>query len=737
MNDSGFPHLWIPDEEVEQLDKKPMKILEDRGLNHGEHGASLSNGLQSIVEAYKHLEADSLSDEELVVFKMILPEGEDIYSQKSIAEKEGLKINAVKDKRHAVVSTSKSMFERLRERVGNYRDSGRLNYFQYVDSFEPFAGEEKQATSLKKYLEAEKDAMSVDVQIMFTPNLEVDVQSRVVAKMIEKHCEFMNDTKQYSLSDGTAVIRADVKVREIKAILDDPAIYRIEQTGFFQLTPSAITGVRKTDKQLDPAIEPDNLPIVVVLDSGVEFSDEYKELVPVHWTATGVKGKGSSHGTEVASKVIFSHIGLQFMNPYLQARAKVIDCDIYGADKSIPQDIMSARIEEAVGTFSDVAKIFNLSSNIPRPIEGDELSILGYQLDSLMRKYHVKFVVSAGNHELAKTCNNLEDILDDDDARIAEPADAMLGITVGAIAGIDNTDMFSKKMEPTAYTRVGPGFAGYYKPDLVAFGGNLNKDYTIPATDPFTQVIIPGGKIGFDVGTSFTAPVVAGDLAEVAAELPGEDIVLAQAVLYNGAERFWNTKKLSKDEAIYLGNQFGRGLSVPKNCKSSSPYKVTFLRSGSLKKKTKEHVRFLMPEIQAKLKGNNTTRITVTCITDAPFDKTKGEQYLGACITADLHKPENGSGKKLSANPNNSDNKGKWDTCNHFTKTFSRFDSGMWEVWLDLFTKWDIDDTMEIPYHLVVTIEDLTQTNNIYEAIIKESAGRFKPVETVRIPIRN
>ena len=60
MNDSGFPHLWIPDEEVEQLDKKPMKILEDRGLNHGEHGASLSNGLQSIVEAYKHLEADSL-----------------------------------------------------------------------------------------------------------------------------------------------------------------------------------------------------------------------------------------------------------------------------------------------------------------------------------------------------------------------------------------------------------------------------------------------------------------------------------------------------------------------------------------------------------------------------------------------------------------------------------------------------------------------------------------------------
>lgn len=43
---------------------------------------------------------------------------------------------------------------------------------------------------------------------------------------------------------------------------------------------------------------------------------------------------------------------------------------------------------------------------------------------------------------------------------------------------------------------------------------------------------------------------------------------------------------------------------------------------------------------------------------------------------------------------------------------------------------------MEIPYYLVITIEDLTKTNNIYEAIIQESAGRFKPIETVRVPVR-
>lgn len=740
MSDIEYlPHLWIPDEEVEPIEKTPRGFSEDRGLDFGVHGATLSSGLQSVMEAYSHLESDSLSDEDIVIFKMVLPEGEDIYAKRDIAEKEGLKINAVKDKRHAVVSTSKSMFDRLSDRVGNYRNSGNLKHFQYVEEFGPVTAEEKQASSLKKYLEEQKDNLTIDVQMMFTPNLDADVQERAAAKMKERigTVNGQKTLKQYKLSDGTVVIRADVPIKELKSLTDDPVIFRVEQTGFFRLSPSAVSVFGATDKQLDPAIKPDDLPVVAVLDSGVDFPDDLSDLVPVHWKATGVSGQGNPHGTEVASKVVFSHIGLQLEDEYLTARAKVIDCDIYGSDKDVSQEDMAERIEEAVVEFHDVAKIFNFSSNIPRAIEGDELSILGYHLDSLMKKYHIKFVISAGNHELAKAGNTLEEILDDTDARIAEPADSMLGITVGAIAGVDSPDMFSKRGMPTAYTRVGPGFAGFYKPDLVAYGGNLMKDLSIAVTDPFSFVVIPGGRIGFDVGTSFTAPVVAGDLAEVSAMLPGSDILLAEAMLYNGVKQLWDTKKLKKDEAVYIGNQYGRGLSDPENCKFSTPYKVSFLRSGVLKKNTKEHVKFLMPEIQALTKGNNTTRVTVTCITDAPIDKTKGEQYLGACITASLRKPENDKGNKNSATPTNSDNRGKWDTCNHFTTILSRFDSGMWEVWLDLFSKWDIDEDMEIPYHLVITIEDLTRTNDIYQAIIKESAGRFQPISAMRIPMRS
>ena len=81
-------HLWIPDEEVETRDKRLMNPTPDPGLDFGVHGATLSAGLQNIVRAYENLESDSLSDEDLVIFKMIVPENSDIYSQRDNLEKD-------------------------------------------------------------------------------------------------------------------------------------------------------------------------------------------------------------------------------------------------------------------------------------------------------------------------------------------------------------------------------------------------------------------------------------------------------------------------------------------------------------------------------------------------------------------------------------------------------------------------------------------------------------------------
>jgi hypothetical protein len=47
-----------------------------------------------------------------------------------------------------------------------------------------------------------------------------------------------------------------------------------------------------------------------------------------------------------------------------------------------------------------------------------------------------------------------------------------------------------------------------------------------------------------------------------------------------------------------------------------------------------------------------------------------------------------------------------------------------------------VEDAQEIEYALAITIEDLTQTLNLYDEIVAEAQGRFPAVQMVRLPVR-
>jgi hypothetical protein len=57
----------------------------------------------------------------------------------------------------------------------------------------------------------------------------------------------------------------------------------------------------------------------------------------------------------------------------------------------------------------------------------------------------VQFVISAGNHDLWKTQKSLEDILDDDESRMAPPADSLYSIIAGSIVGENHDHSLSEK----------------------------------------------------------------------------------------------------------------------------------------------------------------------------------------------------------------------------------------------------------------------------------------------------
>lgn len=757
MADDFRPHLLITEDDVEAIENIKQARSKDLGLDRMEHGTKLSAGLQEIVSAYTRVQGtDSLRDEDIRLFEVVLQEGEK-FSNKTLREfleQEGMTIAKVKDSRHAIVSSSKSKFDSLQQRVGAYRDNKRSNKkFQYIDEFQFPDGMGKQAPSIRELLEREA-TFPLDVEIMeqllpkgTAPQVQARAEERLIA-LIERN-QGKIQAQPYKLSDGTPIVRAEIPLGKLEEISGDTIVSHVAPTGFYATSPMYAVPAQ-LQMSLNPNISIDELPIVAVLDTGVDFPPELEPLIVEHWVPTGAIPGDKKHGTNVASKVAFENLGEQLASGILTPRARIIDCNIRGFDPDsnkpdrpdlICNRTMIARIKEAVLRYKDITKIFNFSSSEETPIQGDEISILGYELDVLAIQYGVKFTISAGNHYLYRSQDSLQDILDDDDNRIAAPADSMLNIAVGAIVGAEHKEGLSRQYDVAPYSRIGPGFRGFRKPDIVSLAGTMTKADFVPP-DEYAMMIASGGQWAFEAGTSFTAPTVAGDLAEISQSMPDQDILMSEALLYHGAEMPISEvtkKRITRDENAFYGNLYGRGIANPLVSMFSTAHRVTFLHRGTMNKQFKQHAKFLMPGVcdtQLDMsKRNKKIRVTVTCVTQPPVDKTKGAEYLGAYINASLHS-RNGNDKLVTKNPSESDGRKDWDTCFHFEQEFSSFHGGDWEVWLELHTRYDVEDDQEIDYALAITIEDLTESLQLYDAVVNEAQNRFPAVQLVRLPLR-
>jgi hypothetical protein len=423
----------------------------------------------------------------------------------------------------------------------------------------------------------------------------------------------------------------------------------------------------------------------------------------------------------------------QSASEVLKPRARIIDCNILAG--SVPENVLIHRIQSAVENFHDTAQIYNLSANATIPIEGDVMSIIGFELDALQLKYNIQFVISAGNHMLWKTQTSLDDIIQDDDSRIAAPADSEFSIAVGSIISENHDGSLSGKNNLAPYSRIGPGFSGSIKPDISAYGADIlynSGNPTVPL-DTGSAVLHKDGFMTVDAGTSFTAPVVSGDIAEIMGMLPIKNVLLAKALLFHTALPVWDTDTSSPEEISGYHMLYGRGMSNPKEALYSTESKVTFLRTGSVSRIKKERINIYMPELLAKQSGLDIARVTTTCVSSPFIDRTKGSEYLGAYIRTSLKKATSETG--LSPAPvEQKDIHKEWHTCYQTSNIFSRFKPGDWQVWLEAFGRWNKKEE-DIPYALIVTIEDISGKLDIYSEI--QAQNRYQLLNEIRISVEN
>nr|AGS51559.1 putative serine protease [uncultured bacterium contig00004] len=614
MNNEQLAHLWIPDEEAHKLTKDLTSRPKQRNISFKEHGSKLSRNLQQIKTDIDKLgRNNSLADSGIIVLGVELQEGEKVQDKDDLFASNGMKVNAVRDTRNAIVSITPSQYQKLNERIDAYSNNGTYRTsFENVESFKPYTGQVKDSNAIKKNVAMEKPPVTIDIQLMLIPNLDREIYQNVIDKLTQRTEEIQGKIESvYYLSDDTPVIRAIIPSVVLSGYEDDPAVYRIEETSFFTIDADPNETVDLTNLILNPEININELPIVAILDSGVSFPSNFVSLIASQWQpklSSAGGGIGDSiHGTKVAGNAVFRYLKQNINGNVITPRARIIDCNILTG--SVPQDIFLQRIREAVITFENTAKIFNLSANANGvPIEGDKMSILGYELDALQYKYGIQFVVSAGNHNLWQFEDSLTNIINDDDTRISSPADSMLSIVVGSVVGENHKDSLSQKDEIAPYSRRGPGFIGFSKPDISAYAGTLIflQGKKIVPKDDYSLVLSKKGVLEPDAGTSYSAPIIAGDIAEISSFLPNNDILLAKALLYQEVTPLWDIDTTNDDELSEWHNRYGRGISNLEYSKYSSTSRVTLLRTGTLNRRTKERVSIYMPPVLAAQKGRNT-----------------------------------------------------------------------------------------------------------------------------------
>ena len=197
---------------------------------------------------------------------------------------------------------------------------------------------------------------------------------------------------------------------------------------------------------------------------------------PIDATGVGpVSAECLEHGVAVTSAFLFGHIepNKPVQRPFCHVdHYRVLD-DVPISD---PHELyyVLQRIENALA--SERYDLVNLSLGPELPIEDDDVHAWTAVLDTWLSRNNALLCVAVGNGGERDALTGLN--------RIQVPADAVNALAVGA------ADTPDAKWVRAAYSCIGPGRSpGLIKPDLVEFGGSIQRPFLVvgPEMHPVLQ----------------------------------------------------------------------------------------------------------------------------------------------------------------------------------------------------------------------------------------------------------
>jgi serine protease AprX len=250
-----------------------------------------------------------------------------------------------------------------------------------------------------------------------------------------------------------------------------------------------------------------DLPIVGIVDSGIDPRSPLEPLVYAREMCVLPSEYNPSHGTSVAAlaAALDGKVGTTLI-----PRCRLLDITAMPSTGGLDEDRLIDRLEEALQSYGSLVKHWNLSLAAEPDAKPTAFSDLAIALDDLHKRYGAMFFCAAGNSPDYRACwppdSNFQE------RWVSSPGDTVCGITVGSCTD-DNTpdDALAPKGAPSPFSPRGPVAYGVIKPDLLDVGGNIAGD----GTPIGVNTIQRDGEFRTIPGTSFATPRVCGVSAEI------------------------------------------------------------------------------------------------------------------------------------------------------------------------------------------------------------------------------
>lgn len=459
------------------------------------------------------------------------------------------------------------------------------------------------------------------------------------------------------IGPSITILRVSALGRVLRPLLSVPEVSYIDLPPAPDIEAADLVRMELRDAPVTVPADAD-APVIGVLDSGLNEHPFLAGSIAGMMAFPATLGTADvwGHGTRVAGVAVFGDLRAIAAGQPLQPSARLVSAKIIQDNGSFyERRTLPGQMREAITQLraDHGCRIFVLSlGDVRARNEPGRVGPWAATLDELARELDILIFVSAGNRcpragaAVEQGVTGYPAYLLEPANRICEPAGAVNVITVGSLANGPGLGVahardahvrpITHALEPSPFSRAGPGAGGIKKPDFVDIGGTMVFDApsarlqgaplfpeagVITLNHDYLRQLLTSGH-----GTSYAAPMLANKAAYLLRRFPWASANLIRTLLVGAA----TVPFPAGLTLLPLGNDgmsriCGNGLVDTLRAAYSDDHRVVLYAQDRLA--INEFAVYRIP-IPREFQTNGRRTIRVSLAFDPPVRRTRAE-YIG------------------------------------------------------------------------------------------------------------